>query len=202
MTNILIIKSSPRGSASHSSRLVDKLAARLQEQYLGAHTVERDLAAQPLPHIGADFASGTLKQPDQRSTAEVEALKLSDTVLGEVQEADIIVVAAAMINFGIPAVLKDWIDHLMRVGVAFHYTASGPEGLLKGKQLFIVASRGGAYGPERRDWDFQLPYLEKIFQFMGISDQTHIVVEPTLAGEEVLQAQLDGAINRIEALSA
>lgn len=202
MTNILLIKSSPRGSASHSSRMADKVMARLQAQHPGATVLERDLAAQPLPHIGAEFSSGTLKQPEQRSAAEVEALKLSDSVLGEVQAADFVVVATAMINFGIPAVLKNWIDHLMRLGMAFTYTADGPLGLLNGKKVYIVASRGGAYGPERRDWDFQLPYMEKMFQFMGITDQTHIVVEPTLAGEEVLQAQLDAAMERIEALSA
>jgi FMN-dependent NADH-azoreductase len=201
MTKILLVQSSPRGAASVSSMLAGELLERLMLQHPGAEVLLRDLAAQPLPHIGSLFASGTLTAPDARSREEVAALLRSDEVLAELQSADIVIVAAAMINFGIPSELKSWIDHLMRVGMAFTYNEQGPLGLVAGKRLYLVLSRGSAYlGNGMQDWDFQLPYLEKIFQFMGITDQQHIVAEGMLAGEELAGANLAKAREQIAAI--
>ncbi|MCB1220867.1 MAG: NAD(P)H-dependent oxidoreductase [Planctomycetales bacterium] len=203
MTRILLLKSSPRGSASYSSMLADELVARLRELHPDAQVHVRDLAADPLPHVTAEFASGTLTPEEQRSPEQRQALELSDRVLGELQQADIVVLAAAMINFAIPATLKNWIDHVMRVWVAFTYNEQGPLGLLNGKKLYVVAARGSSYAdPVQGEWDFQLPYIEKIFQFMGIVDQQHIVVQPTLAGEDIAKAEIEKARAQIAAIGS
>lgn len=91
----------------------------------------------------------------------------------------------------------------MRVWVAFTYTETGPLGLLTGKQLYVVAARGSSYAdPVQGEWDFQLPYIEKIFQFMGIVDQQHIIVQPTLAGEDIAKAEIEKARQAIAAIGA
>ena len=201
MSRILQIKSSPRGELSVSNQLGDELCARLQQLHPGAEHIERNLAEDPLPHITPDFSTGTLTPPDQRSPQQIEALKLSDSVLAELMQSDHIVVSVAMINFSIPSVLKVWIDHLLRYGVAFTYDEQGNSvGLVNGKRLYLVMARGSAYGPDRRDWDFQSTYLEKIFQFIGMEEQTHILAESTLAGEEIANANIAKARERIAAI--
>src|SRR6185369_11498027 len=74
--------------------------------------------------------------------------------------------------------LKAWIDHIARAGRTFRYTASGPEGLLKGKRVFVVTGRGGIYteGPAR-PMDFQEPYLRALLGFLGLTDVTFVHVE-------------------------
>ncbi|MEZ5339819.1 MAG: NAD(P)H-dependent oxidoreductase [bacterium] len=202
MQDILYIRSSPRGADSISGQIADELVTRLMEQQPGASLKLRDLATQPVPHIDALFASGTLKPAEQRSAAEVDALRLSDGLLEEVRQAQHIVVAAAMVNFSIPSTLKAWIDQLMRLGLAFHYTAEGPAGLLGGRRLYLVLARGSAYGPGREDWDFQQSYLRKIFGFMGIDEQQLILIEPTLAGEDRAAEALARARERIAEITA
>ena len=72
-------------------------------------------------------------------------LARSDELVDELFAADVIVIAAPMINFTIPSNLKAWIDYVARAGRTFRYSEKGPEGLVKGKQVIIVAARGGVY---------------------------------------------------------
>lgn len=83
-----------------------------------------------------------------------------------------------MYNFAVPSSLKAWIDNVALAGKTFRYTAQGPDGLVTGKQVFVVASRGGAYaeGP-RAAANFQDPYLRTILGLLGMTDVTVITVE-------------------------
>lgn len=87
---------------------------------------------------------------DTRSTAERQAAALADTLIEEVEAADVIVLAAPMYNFSIPSTLKAWIDHITRAGRTFRYGAAGPEGLLKGRKVFIITGSGGIYSGNSR----------------------------------------------------
>jgi FMN-dependent NADH-azoreductase len=118
----------------------------------------------PLPHIDDSFATGRNLPVDKLTPAQKNVLVLSDKLLEELFAADSIIIAAGMINFGIPSNLKAYIDYIVRPGVTFKYSDRGPEGLIKGKKLYLVLARGGVYseGPMQQ-FNFQDTYLRTAF---------------------------------------
>lgn len=124
-----------------------------------------------------------------------EAIKLSDQLTEELLEADIVVVGAPMCNLGIPSALKAWIDHVVRAGKTFRYTAEGPQGLVSSsKKVIIVSSRGGVYtqGPAQ-GYEFQETYLKTIFNFLGMTDVSFIRAEGVYMGESAVVAAMQNA---------
>ena len=87
-----------------------------------------------------------------------------------------------MYNFGVPVQLKAWLDAIARAGVTFRYTENGPEGLLKGKKVYVALARGGIY----RDTpaDSQVPYLKTILGFLGLTDVEFVYAEGLAMGAE------------------
>jgi FMN-dependent NADH-azoreductase len=107
-----------------------------------------------------------------------------------------------MINFGIPSSLKAYIDHIVRPGVAFRYGEKGPEGLIKGKKLYIVAARGGVYsqGPMQA-YNFQDTYLRAVLAFVGITDVEVIAVEGVAFGPEAAEKAFTAALTQVSAVA-
>ncbi len=155
--------------------------------------VERDLTLD-VPSVynaatlGATRGSGT-------SAAEQVALAEGDLLIDELLNADVIVIAAPMYNFSIPASLKLWIDHVARAGRTFSYSADGPKGLLKNKKAYIVISSGGV--PLESPMDFATPYLKTVLGFIGITDVTVIGATQMNANAE---AAVEVARQQISAL--
>jgi FMN-dependent NADH-azoreductase len=178
MKNILLIQSSPRGGLSFSQKVAKSVVDDLKARYPDATVVVRDLAQNPPPHVGLDFLTGMYAPPEHQTPEQAQAIALSDTLIKEVFDADIIVIAAPMHNFGPPSTLKAWIDHVVRAGRTFNYGDNGPEGLLKGKRAILVLARGGVYssGPTK-PFDFQEPYLRGILRFLGITNIGVVHVE-------------------------
>jgi FMN-dependent NADH-azoreductase len=106
-----------------------------------------------------------------------------------------------MYNFSISSTLKAWIDHIARAGRTFRYTASGSQGLLTGKKVFVASSRGGSYadGPAK-PMDFQEPYLRAMLGFLGLTDVTFIHAEGQNVSAEVAAAGLIKARDSIARL--
>jgi FMN-dependent NADH-azoreductase len=171
MKNILLIQSSPRGIESLSQQVAQSIVKDLQARYPEAKVVVRDLAENPPPHVGRDFVSGLHAQPEELTRNQSVAVALSDALIAELSAADALVLAVPMYNFGPPSTLKAWIDHVVRAGRTFSYSANGVEGLVKGKRAILVLARGGVYseGPYK-PFDFQEPYLRAILGFIGITD--------------------------------
>lgn len=136
--------------------------------------IERDLAKTPLTFVDFDWIAGAFSPPEHHNESHKRAIALSDELVAEVFAADEIVVATPMYNFAVPAALKAWIDHVVRAGKTFRYTAAGrPEGLLAGKNKKVVAiiASGGSYKEVGSSaLDHEIPYLRFIFGFMGITD--------------------------------
>jgi FMN-dependent NADH-azoreductase len=103
----------------------------------------------------------------------------------ELMAADTTVIAAAMINFTIPSTLKSWIDYVARPGRTFSYSESGPKGLVTGKRVFLVVARG-VYG-DRKQFDFQLPYLLHVLAFLGMTDVEMIDIEGSAFGPQAAE---------------
>ncbi len=178
MTRLLHISSSPLPAASKSRAVADEFVAAWKAARPDTVVTERDLAASAIPHFGTDLITAFGTPVEQHSAQQATALARADEIIAEVEAADVLVIGAPMHNFSISSTLKAWIDHLARAGRTFRYTAAGPEGLLKGKRVFVVLSRGGVYseGPAQA-MDFQEPYLRAVFGFLGLTDVTFIRAE-------------------------
>jgi FMN-dependent NADH-azoreductase len=169
MSNILVLNSSVSGEASVSRLLVADAVTELTQRDPSAKLVFRDLAAHPIPHLTPQTVAGVRAQAT--TPAEQAARALSDELIAELRAADTIVIGAPMYNFSIPTTLRSWFDHVLRAGETFSYSEAGPKGLLPGKKVIVVESRGGLYseGPAQAI-DFQEPYLRQLLGFIGLAD--------------------------------
>jgi FMN-dependent NADH-azoreductase len=203
MSKVLLVTSSPRGDASHSSRLARKLAEQLAAGDPASTVVVRDLFRAPLPHIGEEFVTALGTPPEQRTAAQKAAAALSDELIGELFAADVIVIASSMINFGVSSTLKTYIDYILRSGATFRYTANGPEGLLKGKKAYLVQASGGVYSEGAlKAIDFQTSYLKHVLGFIGVTDLEVIHIEGVAFGPEAAEKALAVAHGRVAAIGA
>ncbi len=198
MSKVLLITSSPRGEASHSSRVGRTLADQLASGDPKSTVTVRDLFKEPLPHIGEHFVTALFAAPESHTPAQSAAFALSDKLIAELFAADVIVIASAMINFGISSTLKTYIDYVLRAGSTFRYTANGPEGLVKGKKAYIVRASGGVYSEgDLKPLNFQDPYLKLVLGFIGITDVETIHIEGIAYGPEATDKALAAAAGRV-----
>ncbi len=182
MSNVLFIKSSLNGSEGNSNILGNLLVAKLKGEK-SANIVERDLAADALPHLTqAEMASWA---PDSNNQ---ELASFSDTLIDELKASDTVVIAMPMYNFGVPSTFKAWVDRIARAGVTFQYTENGPVGLLENKKIIVVAARGGIYEGTQKDTQSQ--YLKDFFGLIGLTDISFIYAEGLAMpdGEERMNA--------------
>lgn len=203
MSQILLVTTSPRGLESYSNQIAQALVAKLQAAAPGTRLVTRDFAAAPLPHVGEDYIVGRMLPAAERSAAQATSVALSDALIAELFASDTIVIASPMYNFGVPSTLKAWIDHLARAGLTFSYSAAGPEGLVKGKKVYLIVARGGVYseGP-MGGHNFQEPYLKTILSLLGMTDVETIAIEGVAYGPEAADKAVDGALGQVAALAA
>ena len=178
MKKILHIISSPRGEASLSIKLGNAVIEKIKTEYPGSTVKETDLVTLHFPHLEEAHLTSFFTPVENRTPANIEAARHSDEAIQEIEDADIVVIGAPLYNFSIHSSLKAWIDHIVRAGITFKYDESGPEGLLKGKKVYIALSSGGIYseGPWK-PFDFVEPYLKHILSFIGLSDITIFRVE-------------------------
>ncbi len=192
--NILQINASSRREGANSTRVANSIADRLKARHPDARITVRDLAADPHPLLD-EAALGALFTPaEQRTPEQAARVALDDALIAEVQAHDVIVLGVPMYNFGNSVQLKTWIDAIARAGVTFRYTASGPEGLIKGKTVYVALARGGIYRDTPND--SQVPYLKSVLGFLGMTDVRFIYAEglamgPEAAAKGLAQAQAD-----------
>ena len=202
--NILQINSSARrvqdGQGSFSTRFATELVEALQAQSSGAHVTVRDLGLNPHPALD-ETALGALFTPaDKRSPEQVALVATHDVLINELQAHDVIVLAVPMINFGVPTQLKAWIDSVARAGTTFRYTATGPEGLVKGKKVYVVSSRGGVHVGQASD-EGVTNYLRTFLGFLGMTDVEFVYLEGLAMGPDAETAAVAGARARIAELT-
>jgi len=179
---LLQINASARRDGANSTKLANTVVERLVAAHAGAQVTVRDLAAQPVTVLD-EAALGALFTPaDQRSAAQAAVVAEYDALIAEVQAHDAIVLGVPMYNFGVPVQLKAWIDAIARAGVTFRYTENGPEGLIKGKTVYVALARGGLYRDQPHDT--QVPYLKTVLGFLGLTDVRFIYAEGLNMGPE------------------
>jgi FMN-dependent NADH-azoreductase len=196
MTNILRVESSIKGEASVSRRLTDRITARLEAANPGANVTLRDLS-KGVPQIDGAWIGAVFTPAEARNADQAKIAAYSDALLAEVRAADILVIALPVYNFGVPAPLKAWIDHLARKGETFTYTETGPQGLLKGKRAIVALSSDGTkIGSEI---DFASGYIRHMLGFFGITDVEFVAADQMVFNPD---ATLKSAEAQIDALAA
>lgn len=158
-------------SARRDGSTTRSLSQQILEHLNTNRVIRRDLA-DALPHITEDWVAANFTPADQRTDDQNQTLVLSDRLVDEIAHADTLIIGLPIYNFSIPASLKAWIDLVFRAGVSFHYTDTGPQGLMVGKRAIIAISSGGT--PVGSDMDFASGYLRHALRFIGITDVTFI----------------------------
>ncbi|SDV01496.1 FMN-dependent NADH-azoreductase [Pseudomonas mucidolens] len=191
MSNVLIIESSARQQDSISRQLTEQFISQWRAAHPTDQITLRDVAVNPVPHLDADLLGGWMRPAEQRNAREQASLERSNELTAELLAADVLVMAAPMYNFAIPSTLKAWLDHVLRAGVTFKYTATGPQGLLTGKRAFVLTARGGLHAGASSD--HQEPYLRQVMGFIGIHDVAFIHAEGVNLGGDFQEKGLNHA---------
>ncbi|SEN36210.1 uncharacterized peroxidase-related enzyme [Roseovarius tolerans] len=147
MTTLLRIDASAQQQDRSLTRMLTTLfTTEFLQTNPDAKVITRDIGQDPVPAIDHRFIHAAFSPPEEREDWMTDRLALSDALIDEVVAADIIVMGAPMYNYGMPAALKGWIDHIARIGRTFSFDlARGDfpiEPILKDKQLVVLSSRG------------------------------------------------------------
>ncbi|MDX9874554.1 MAG: FMN-dependent NADH-azoreductase [Spongiibacteraceae bacterium] len=200
MATLLQINSSIFGGQGVSTTLADRFVSHWQAANPDGQIIRRDVAAEPLPHLDSATVAALMTPAGQRTPAQAERVTLADTLIDEIQRADVLVIGAPMYNFTIPSQLKSWFDYIARARVTFRYTEHGPEGLLTGKKAYVFATRGSVYGEAPADG--VTTYVRQMLAFLGIVDVEFIYADGLNMGDEPRTAAIAGAEQAIAALTA
>lgn len=164
---VLEISASARSEESVSRRLTRDIIAALEDREGEIQLTQRDLA-EGVAFVDERWIEANFTPEEKRNGRQRDVLALSDELIAELQEADLILIGSPIYNFGVPAALKAWVDMVARARVTFRYTENGPKGLLEGKRAIIVIASGGV--PVDSAVDFATPYLRQALRFIGIDD--------------------------------
>ncbi len=177
---ILRIDSSARTNGSITRNLTDAYI-KTRQAAGDVNLITRDLSG-GLPFVTEDWVGANFTPEEDRTEAQKSILSTSDTLIEELKAADEIVIGLPIYNFGMPAVLKAWIDQVARARVTFKYTENGPVGLLKGKRATILLASGGTEAGSAVD--FALPHLKHVLGFIGIHDVTVFSADQMMMASE------------------
>ncbi len=158
------IDSSARKEGSTSRALAKKLLDKIKKP--GDEIVYRDLDDEMVFVSGLTESGMKIEKKDQTEHHK-KMFDLSDTLVKELKDSDIIIISAPIYNYGPPATLKAWSDLAARVGETFRFKPNGRrEGLLKNKRAYLVITSGGT--KLNSNEDFLTPWLRFILNFFGI----------------------------------
>jgi FMN-dependent NADH-azoreductase len=183
MPKLLHVNSSPLYGRSVSRQLTDAFVTQWKSSHLDGTVVDRDLNATSIPPINADWVGAVYTPEVARTQQQKDSLLLSDTLLAELEQTDEFVFGVPMHNFGVPSVLKLWIDQITRVGRTFSYADGKPKGLIIGKKATFIIATGGIYDAQTQmaSFNFVEPYLRSLFGFLGLTDTTFLTAGGTMA---------------------
>lgn len=195
---ILQVNSAARTVGANSTQIANSVTARLVAKHPGATVEVLDLAASPHPALDQEGLGALFTPAEDRSEEQHARVEQDNALIAQVQAADVLVLGVPMYNFAISSQLKNWIDAIAKAGVTFRYTERGPEGLLKGKKVYVALARGGIYRDTANDT--QVPYLKMILGFLGMTDVDFIYAEGFAMGTESIEKAIASAEAQVNAL--
>lgn len=200
MATLLYIQTSLSGSNGQSAQLAERYISQWRKHNPHAEVVVRDLIAEPVPHLDAERMQVLRGMAgDSLNDQQQAILDYADELLAELKAANQIVIGMPLYNFSIPTQLKSYLDHLARAGVTFSYTENGPVGLIEGKKVVLLATRGGMYRDQGAD--HQVPFMKQFLGFMGMTD-VEVIYAEGLAMGTMAEQSLQQAHAELETLAA
>ncbi len=194
---ILRVDSSAKTENSESRRLTDRIIDGLKTNGKSLDVTVRDLN-ESLPQVNTAWIEANNTPSDDQTDEHKKTLALSNTLVGEIEAADTLIVGVALYNFSITASLKLWIDLVCRARKTFAYVDGSPKGLMTGKKAIICFASGGT--PFESDIDFASGYLRHILGFIGITDVTFISADKHFMDDQSLinaNAAVDALTNQL-----
>jgi FMN-dependent NADH-azoreductase len=178
---LLHIKVSPNLSNSASRVVGNYLLSKLKQQYPKIQETILDLAEESLPHLDGLTVSAFLTKTEDRTDVQQQAVVLSDTLVDQLLEHDILLISSPMWNLGLPSILKAWFDHITRAGRTFSFTSSGDKvSLVQDRPVFVVMASGTPFiGLPHEHNDQFVPYLTTALRYIGLEDVRLIRVDGT-----------------------
>ena len=194
MTKLLVVEASPRGEGSISRNMAARFVADWRTAHPGGEVVERDLTETALEFVTVPWLQAYFTPPDQHTPRMKAVLALSDALTAEVLDADEIVIATPIYNYNVPALVKAWIDHVVRKGLTLGFDGKG---LVTDTKATVLFAAGGAYGEGSPIGHRAIAqrYVEVILNAIGIEDVTIVVGENAKAvdlGETTMDAFVRG----------
>lgn len=179
MPILLHLDSSARGERSISRQLTREFADAWKKANPAGSIIYRDLGHNPVPLVNEPWIEASFSPPDGLTPELKSALAVSDELISELEKADHYVFGVPMYNFSAPAAFKAYIDQIVRVGRTCNFSASGFEGLLKGKKVIIITSSGSVFrkGTPLESLNYQEPWLRTILGFIGLTEVEFIVAD-------------------------
>ena len=212
MTTLLHIDTSARGidnDVQEYNSISKRLAAHFMDKWMTSNledkVIYRDIGLNPPPYIDQDWIAAVFTPAEKQTDEQRSLLTLSDTLIAEVDQADIIVISCPMYNYGMPAVLKSWFDHIVRIGKTFTFDlARGDfpiEPMMSGKKLILITS-SGEFGFEiggiREKMNHLGPHVKTASNYLGVEEFYEIKSEYQEFADERHQKSLEDAYNSID----
>jgi len=195
MSRALLLSFSPHGKAAQTFKLARAL---LRDLVPDAAVTERDYGGQALPPLSREYANA-LTTPGGLSGS---ATARSEELIVELEACDLLVICTPVHNFSVPAALKSWIDHVVRIQRSFTVNAQFEKvGLLKDRRTFVLVSSGNAR--KGHEPDFLTPYMHAILATVGIHTVDFIYLGAMVRGAEAVNRALELAHRQLsEAISS
>lgn len=190
-TTILTVTASARLERSLSRALARHFQQEWVAREPATKLIHRDIGQHHPPFISEAWIGAAFTPPMERTPEQLELLRPSDELIDEVIQADVVVIASPMYNYGMPAVLKAWFDQVIRIGKTFSFDlARGDwplEPTLSGKRLVVLSSKGEfgfQPGERRHDMNHLDPHIATAARYLGANDKHFISIEYQEFGDE------------------
>lgn len=184
MTTLLHIDASARTERSLTRRLSAAFVAEWRRHRPSDPVIRRDVGANPPPATTQDWIAAAFTDPAERDDAQRDTLALSDELIDELEQADILVLATPMYNYGMPTALKGWVDQVIRVNRTFSFDLARGDfplrPILSGKTLVLLTSAGEfgfAEGGIREEMNHLDTHIRAIRHYLGVAVYRHIAME-------------------------
>ena len=203
MTTILRIDASARTERSVTRRLADAFMASWRERSPDTQVILRDVGRTPPPAVSEEWIAAAFAG-ESRTSAQRALLSMSDELIDEVENADLILMSVPMYNYGMPAALKAWFDQVVRVDRTFSFDLSRGdqplEPILSGKTLVVLTS-SGEFGFEAGGFNEHashlLPHIRTCAKYLGAEMLEHVGIEYQEFGDSRHEASCNAAYSDI-----
>jgi FMN-dependent NADH-azoreductase len=175
------LDASIRVEGSHSRAIADIVEQEWRNARPGESVIRRHVGIDPVPATAWATAVGASRTPAESRTDEQRAaLALAATLTDELIEADALLFAVPLYNFGVSQHFKAWVDMI----ITDRRMAAGTQPVLAGKPAVLVTVRGGNYqaGTPRDGWDHATGWMRRILADVWHLDLKVVEAEFTLVG--------------------